>query len=154
MNAIIEENFDIFGVSEVDIEDFDEKKPFTLKGFKTYFLLQRIGSNKRRLLCFVKDSVEAKQRNDLMSDQLSYVQLEIKGKNQKFLICVIYREFIDLTKIGPMTTDQQVERLNIFHLQLEQASKEGLILVMGDMNIDIDNWEDSNYYLKKVAEKY
>ena len=53
-----------------------------------------------------------------------------------------------------MTTDQQVERLNIFHLQLEQASKEGLILVMGDMNIDIDNWEDSNYYLKKVAEKY
>ena len=53
-----------------------------------------------------------------------------------------------------MTTDQQVERLNVFHLQLEQASKEGLILVMGDMNIDIDNWEDSNYYLKKVAEKY
>ena len=63
MNRIHDKNLDILGVSEVDIEDLDEKKPFTIKGFKTYFPLQRIGSNKRRLLCFVEDSLEAKQRN-------------------------------------------------------------------------------------------
>ena len=92
--------------------------------------------------------------NDLMSDLLSNVWLEIKGKNQKILICVIYREFNDLTNMCTMTIDQQLERLKIFYLQIEQASKEGLILVIGDMNIDLEKWEDSKYYLKKVAEEY
>ena len=40
------------------------------------------------------------------------------------------------------------------HAQIEQASKEGLILVIGDMNIDFQKWENSSYYLKKLAEAY
>ena len=90
-NTIYEQECDICSVSEVDIEDFDENRPFTIKGYDTYFPLHRTGSNRKRLLCFVKASVVAKQRNDLMSNFLSNVWLEIKGINQKILICVIYR---------------------------------------------------------------
>ena len=124
-------------MSEVNIEDFDEKKPFSIKGYTTYFPLRRAGMSKRRLLCFVKNGIEAKQREDLMSDLLSIVWMEIKGINQKILVCAIYREFNDMTSNGPMSIDQQIERLKILHTQIEQASKEGLILVIGDMNIDL-----------------
>ena len=109
----------------------------------------------KRLICFVKVCIEAKQRDDLMSESLSNVWLEIKGINQKVLICAIYREFNDLTGKGPMNIEQQLERLEILHTQIEKASKEGLILIIGDMNIDLEKWEDDpKYYQKKQAEKY
>ena len=36
-NNISEQNCDICSVSEVDIEDFDEKRPFSIEGYITYF---------------------------------------------------------------------------------------------------------------------
>ena len=139
---------------EADIEDFDESRPFSIDGYKTLFPFKRTGTNKKRLICFVKACIEAEQRSDLMSELLSNVWLEIQGKNQKVLICAMYREFNDLTCKNPMTIDQQIDRLKILYLQIEQASKEGLILVIGDMNIDLLKWEDRNYYLKKLSEEY
>ena len=34
------------------------------------------------------------------------------------------------------------------------VSKEGLILIIGDMNINLQQWEDPKYYQKQQAEKY
>ena len=62
MNKIYEENLDILGVSEVDIEDLDEKKPFTIKGFKTYFPLQRKGSNKKD--CYALSRIHMKLKKE------------------------------------------------------------------------------------------
>ena len=45
--TIQEYNIDIIGVSEVDLIDFDEKKPFKIEGFNTFFPLKRPGSNKK-----------------------------------------------------------------------------------------------------------
>ena len=42
----------------------------------------------------------------------------------------------------------------IFHSQVDTASKEGLILGIGDMNIDIEKLKESAYYLKKLAEEH
>ena len=70
------------------------------------------------------------------------------------LICAIYREFNDLTGEGTMSTVQQIEKLEVLHTQIEKASKEGLILIIGDMNIDLQKWEDPKYYQKQQAEKY
>ena len=113
INTIREQNYDIFGVSEVDIEDFDEEKPFTIEGFKSFFPLHRPGSNKKRLLCFVNNDVEVTQRNDLMSNLLSNVWLEVNAARQKTLICFIYREFSDLTSRGQLTIEQQLEKWKI-----------------------------------------
>ena len=71
-----------------------------------------------------------------MSNMLSNVWLEVNTSTHKILICLIYREFSDLTCKGQMSIDQQLERWKIFHTQVTQASKESPILVMGDMNIE------------------
>ena len=57
------------------------------------FLMEKEGCDKKRLLCFVKSTIEVKERTDLMSDKLSNVWIEIQGKHQKILICTAYREF-------------------------------------------------------------
>ena len=53
-----------------------------------------------------------------------------------------------------MTLEQQLEKWKTFHYQVEKASKEGLILVIRDMNIDLEKLEESTYYLKKLAEEH
>lgn len=53
-----------------------------------------------------------------------------------------------------MSIDQQLERWNIFQSLVEQAKKEGLILCMGDMNINLNKIEDPNYYLRNLADEY
>ena len=123
IQTILEQNCDVCSISEVDIVDFDESRPFSIEGFKTYFPLRRTGTNTKRLICFFKIGIEAKQRDDLMSESLSNVWLEIKGINQKVLICAIYREFNDLTGKGQMNIEQQIEKLEILHTQIEKASK-------------------------------
>ena len=142
-NTINELNCGICNVCEVDIEDFDEQKPFTIIGYNTYFPIQRLGTSKTCLLCFVKDSIEVKMREDLMPSMVANVWLEIQGKNQKMLICLMYQESNDLT--SKLSIENQIERLKIFSLQIEEATKEGMVLAIGDMNIDLEKLEDSKY---------
>ena len=141
-------------MSEVDIENFDEKKPFSIHGYRTFFPLERPCTTTKRLICFVKDNIEVKQRNDLMSELFSSVWLEVRANSQKILICTLYQEFSDLTKKEKMSMKQQIERWKIFQSQVSKASKEGLILGIGDMNIDLEKLEESSYYQKKFAEEY
>ena len=37
---------------------------------------------------------------------------------------------------------------------MEKAKKEGLVLCIGDFNIDLEKLENSNYYMKKLAHEY
>ena len=150
--TIQENNIDIIGVSEVDLMDFDEKKPFKIEGFNTFFPLKRPGSNKKRLLCFVKDNLDITQRSDLMSNTISSVWLELKTKSQKILICTIYREWDNLDGNGPLDTGQHTENLITLQSQIEIAIKEGLVIVIGDMNIDLKKWESQK--INKTAEDY
>ena len=85
-----------------------------------------------------------------MSDSIQGVWLEIKGKGQKILICTIYREFSDLTRKGQMSINDQIERLHILQSQIEQATKEELVLCIGDMNVNISKMEDPTYYLRNL----
>ena len=95
------------------------------------------------------------ERKDLMSSLLSTVLLELKGKGQRLLICAIYREFNVLTGKGQMPIEQQIERWMVFKSQFEQAKKENsFIMSQGDMNINLEQLEENDYYLKRLAEKY
>ena len=104
----------VSGVSECDLEDFDPVRPFTWAGYRTFFPLEREGCGKKRLLCFVKSSIEVKERTDLMSDKLSNVWIEIQGNHQKILICTVYREFGDLVSPGQLSDTEQKERWKLF----------------------------------------
>ena len=69
---------------KTDLKNFDEKKPYSLEGFKTYYPLQRQENNIKRLLVFVRNEIEIEERKDLMSPNISTVWLEYKphkGKN-------------------------------------------------------------------------
>ena len=59
-----------------------------------------------------------------------------------------------MTNKMQMSTHQQLERWQIFQSQVREASKEGLVLGIGDMNIDLEKLEDTSYYQKKIAEEY
>ena len=120
--------------------------------FNTFFPLKRPGSNKKRLLCFVKDNLEVTQRSDLMSNTISSVWLELKTKSQKILICTIYREWDNLDGNGPLNTDQHTENIHTLQPQIEIEIKEGLVIVIGDMNIDLKKWELPK--INKTAEDY
>ena len=150
--TIQEYNIDIIGVSEVDLIDFDEKRPFKIEGFNTFFPLKRPGSNKKRHLCFVKEDLEVTQRSDLMSNSISSVWLEMNTKSQKILICTIYREWNNLDGNGPLDTNQHSENILTLKAQIEIAIKEGLVIVIGDMNIDLKKWDLPG--INKTAEDY
>ena len=82
-----------------------------------------------------------------MCDQVANVWLEIQGRGkQKTLITTVYREFSDLVKKGQLTDLEQRERWEIFMNQAKQASKEGFVVAIGDMNLDLERFEDSTNY--------
>ena len=43
--------------------------------------------------------------------------------------------------------------MNILFSQIERAEKEGQVLIIGDMNIDLDKMDDPKYYLRKLAKE-
>ena len=55
IHTIRNQDCDICGVSEVDIEDFDEKKPYSITGYNTFFPLQRTGATKKTSSVFCKE---------------------------------------------------------------------------------------------------
>ena len=85
-----------------------------------------------------------------MSESVSSVWLELSRGQQKTLICMVYREFSDLVSPGQMSDNEQRDRWQIFMDQAKRASKEGTVLACGDMNLDLDKFEDPNYYKKAL----
>ena len=58
----------------------------------------------------MKDTIEVKERTDLMDEKLSNVWLEVVGAKQKTLICTVYREFSNLVVKGQMSDLEQRDR--------------------------------------------
>ena len=147
-------DYDVFNICETEIKDFDESRPYSVEGYRTFFPIQRPGTTTKHLLCLVKENLEAVQRTDLMSELLSTVWIELKGPSQKVLVCGIYIEFNDLSGKGQMSEKEQIERWEIFRKQVDKASKEGLILAIGDQNIDVERLEEPSYYLYNLGKEY
>ena len=55
---------------------------------------------------------------------------------------------------GALTINEQAERMKVFGEQVEKAASEGLVLGLGDLNIDLNNIDSPNYYLRKVSDEY
>ena len=53
-----------------------------------------------------------------------------------------------------MSDKEQKERWQLFMEQAKIASKEGLVLAIGDFNLDLNRFEDPTYYKKELAEQY
>ena len=71
--AIEHNNFAIIGLHETEVSEFDKQRPFSLKGYKTYF--PKKGKNMTRQLVLVKEDIEERvvMRSDLMSEEICTV---------------------------------------------------------------------------------
>ena len=151
------EEIELFSLSETDLEFFDTQKPFGIKGFRTFYPLQRKEDNDiKRMLVFVKEDIEVTQRTDLMSKSISTVWLEIRGKNEKkILLCTLYREFNSITgEENDQSMPEQIKRFEELCTQIEKAANEASTICLGDMNINTNMWNEYDFYLKKLADKY
>ena len=51
--------------------------------------------------------------------------------------------------------NEQLSRFELFSQQVEKAVQESEnIYILGDMNVDINKWNNKDYYLKKISEEY
>ena len=66
----------------------------------------------------------------------------------------MYREFNDLAECGKLSITQQAERMQVFNTQLERATIEGLVVCMGDFNINLEKYLSPTFYLRAVADEY
>ena len=84
-----------------------------LRGFKTFYPLQRQERNVKRMLVFVRNDIEIEERRDLMSPDISTVWLEYKPhKGKKFLICQKYIEFSQKPKEFSQKLNEFSQKLN------------------------------------------
>ena len=88
------ENFHVFAISETDLEHYDEKNPVSFPGYTTYRGAQIPGQKYTRLLCFVSEELQCKERPDLMEGLSGTVFLEITPQqNKPVLLCTTYRQW-------------------------------------------------------------
>ena len=102
-----------------------------------------------RVVCYKHQSLVAKVREDLMSDEFSSIWLEmgLPGK-RKILVCQLYREWRYLGQPDrgkeSNTIQEQMRRWVIFLEQWEQALASGKeVIVMGDCNLDFLKFDRS-----------
>ena len=93
-----------------------------------------------RVVVYKHDSLVAKVRDDLMSDDFSSIWLEVGFPNKsKFLVCNIYREwqYLGQNSDESRSPTEQLNRWLIFLDQWERALESGKeCIVMGDFNLD------------------
>jgi hypothetical protein len=88
-----------------------------------------------------------KLRTDLMSPSLPSIWLELHG----LLLCSLYREW---SPGGVKTTEAQLEQVKLLNSQVLSATttKKGVV-VLGDMNLDQDKWDEKAYSSFNLAEE-
>ena len=79
------------------------------------------------VLCWVSNSLFAKRKTDFEIPELEALWLEIRSNNNKFNLCVIYRQ-----------PSGGVEFWDIFQesLDLVKTSPVSLVMITGDLNAD------------------
>ena len=150
-HLLTQEEIGIVGLHEVDLKHFDDKKPFTIEGYETYYNRK---STIKRSICLVREDIEARERSDLMCSNVSSIWIELQGADgKKILVCQYYREFSDLGN-KKLTIAEQSERFKEFCDQIEKATNEAFVICLGDLNIDNNKLNDDSYYLKTLADEY
>jgi exonuclease III len=146
-NLIASEKIDIISLSEVDLPIGEDT--IFIEGFRTVLPMRRKPEDKVRIMSLVRESVfsTTSVRQDLMSPDLPSIWLEYQG----FLLCSLYREWSPQGDNSASSQMGQVEVL-INQLNMAAASKKQLV-VMGDINLDKQKWDDHTYSSFNLSEE-
>ena len=122
-------NFDIIAITESRLTNtFDESKA----NFKDYypakeFRKDRVSDTGGGIIVFISEALGATRRRDLEHPNLEAMFIEIRSKNNKFILCVCYR--------APDSTVQFWDDLQT-QIDLSKQGRITSLLITGDLNAD------------------
>ena len=139
--VIRENNVQVAFIAEVDGDE--HLVDVNIRDYETVIAKPKEGG-KVRIMAFVNKNVDFNVRLDLMSKELSTIWIEINRARQKNILCCgIYREW----------TGEQPEEMKKICSQVKTATNEKKpMVVMGDINLDADKWNEINYKCKALAD--
>ena len=149
---LISNDLDVLFLTETDI-NIEAESDYKLQGYKTLFKKRKQNSDKVRLIALIKEEKQSqiKIKEELMSDVFPSIWLEIKSAHKvPVLVAGIYRQWShNGAKLG---INQQTDQIKVLinQMQLGNESYEKIIM-MGDVNLDSNKWEDDGFPLKSVS---
>jgi hypothetical protein len=145
-----ENEIDILGLQETNLLHYSDDNPVRIEGYETYSNLRSSKQEYTRMILFIKNGLSHSMRSDLMSADFCSVWLEVGiGRGPGSLIGFFYREWTDVT--NDKSIIHQREQLQLLLDQFTRASEEKkLVVCMGDMNIDMNKREKSDYPVGKL----
>lgn len=122
----------IFGLSETKLKDDRLTEVFKINGFQTPFRKDNDSNGGGGLLVYVKNGINARRREDLETNNISCLWLEISPANTKsFLVGNIYRP-----------PDSRVEYNDRFEDFIDIVINEGKeFILLGDFNKNLRNFD-------------
>ena len=119
--------YDIITASETWLKPSDKSDNFTLSGYQMPFRRDRqMGlEGYGGVLAWVSNSIACKHRRDLESNDLEALWLEIRLKNRKFLMCVLYRPPNNEAEFWDILSEKLVAVKQVHNMKL---------LLIGDLN--------------------
>ena len=116
------ECIDIVFLMETDNKNLEKESDFQVEGYKTVFHKRKDHTTMLRMMCLIRKEVAdtCLILDDLMSDEIPSVWIEIKEKDQtKTAIGAFYREW---THNGIKTEAEQMKNMGLFCKQIEKCS--------------------------------
>ena len=124
------ENLHIFGMSESKLKQHKLTGTFKINGFQTPFRKDNVSNGGGGIIVYVRDHINAKRREDLETNDISCLWLEISPENGKsFLVGNMYRP--------PDSKIEYNDRFEDFIDTILNEEKE--FILMGDINKNLLN---------------
>ena len=123
--------YDIITLSETwlnptDRYDATGKPIYELEGYQEPFRRDRVDHRGGGVLAWVSNGIVCKRRSELEDDSIELMWLELRSKNNKFLLGIVYR------------TDEQIHFWDVLQRSFNKALDTNIsyILITGDINAD------------------
>jgi hypothetical protein len=142
VNCHLAKKFDVITLSETWLTANDESTDFQLPGYQPVLRRDR-GTGVEGyggILAWVSNNVACKRRSDFELAEIEAMWLEIRTKNNKFFLCVLYR---------PPNTDQTFWFKLQESVDLVMQENNPKIMLLGDLNADPATL--NGVYLKEFA---
>ena len=145
LNFLNEQKAGVVFLIEVDRSKL-EMETQQFPGYKTIVQKTENQSDKARIIALIDNYLEFKVREDLMVNNLPTIWIELVRENfSNVLIGGIYREW----------GENQESNLTKIISQLHKASSDDLpILLMGDINLCMQDWDSHDYKHRDHSDRW
>lgn len=136
-------NYDVICISETKLNSTIQTQDLEINGFKIPIRKDRQINSGGGLIIFIKNNLSYMRRNDLESDNVENIWIEVNSLKNNFLVGLFYRP-----------PNSGVDYWDLFEENIELASeKNSDIVILGDLNQDMIQL-DNNSHICKIMSKF